>query len=142
MKRSTKEYIIINSDEIQVKLGTIDRLNPQVFYIFGKTWITPTYDGDYEYDLKIILKNFNNEIKNFTLKNNLSIKFISTFDINYDSLILNNKNYFTFEFVFKQKNTDFNIKEIKNNFNNEFKNIIDYFIKNLSDNGFYCQQKR
>lgn len=104
MKRLNKEYKICSNKTIELIYGSTNKNNPQVIYISGKCWISPSFCDDYETILKNIKKEFIRYINKFIKFDNIfDNKFILDFDINIDSLNLNTKKYLSFNIFLKQK---------------------------------------
>lgn len=132
MKRLTKEYTI-NHDKLNIKLGTTNREDPQVFYILINGWIKPIDEIDYENTISNIISKFKILVMEFLKSNLLSNKYIFNFDINYDSMKPFCNNYFSLEIILKQKNIK-SIKELKeallNNILILMNNFCSLFINN------------
>jgi hypothetical protein len=113
MKRLNKEYSLDINNKIFIKYGTVDRNNPQIIYVLGKTWIYPLSVNDYDKIIESIKYNFRKKLKHLVFNNiNFDNRFVCDFDINTNSLKLNKKNYLSFELFFKQSGYN-NLEDIK-----------------------------
>lgn len=135
MKKSrlTKERPISN-DLFKIKLGTINKDNPEIIYINGGTFIQPKeLKDDYFCDIKTLCKKFRHYIKLELLNNkNFTNDFISNFDIKLSGLKPNKKTYLSFEIHIKQTNPIENIKSIESETVNITTNIINNIVGDLS----------
>lgn len=143
MKNSTKEFKILNNDLINVKIGTVNRINPQVFYIFAKGWTMPTFSSNnYKNDIDLILHSFKMQIRKFLIDNNFPIKHIFNFDMAFDKIEKDSFTYFTIEIVIKQSKDVLDMKKLKEILNDNIIALFCDFIDNMSNNGFVLKQKR
>ena len=62
MKKMVKEIKLNVSDKVTLKYGTMNRENPKVVYINGRTWITPMYEGNYDDAMSFILNKYKKDI--------------------------------------------------------------------------------
>lgn len=142
MKRLNKEYKICSDKTIELIYGSTNKNNPQVIYISGKCWISPSFCGDYETILNNIKKEFIRYINKFIKFDKIfDNKFILDFDINIDSLNLNTKKYLSFNIFFKQK--DEVIYSLKNEklFSN-FYQLSDKLEELLKSNDFEIYKRK
>lgn len=143
MIRLNKEYKINIRDNVTVKLGTVNRINPITFYILGKLWISPLfYQDNYKNLFNNVFIKLKKELYNFLIKNNLSDKYIIDFDITYDSLEVNSYNYFSYEIVMKQKNNIKSLKELKYNLSEDIIILINNFYNNIENMNFSIKQEK
>ena len=104
MKRFNKEYNLTKYGSIQMKLGTINKDDPKVIYVSGRCWLTPNIELDFKGVFEEIKKNINKKVKSVIADDDrFSNKFISNFDINPESFVLNKKKYFAFDIFFRQE---------------------------------------
>lgn len=138
MKRLNKEYSLNINDNINVKYGSVDKLNPIVIYVTCKGWLFPMNDFDYNETINLIFNNFKKKLKKNVINspyfdNNL----ICDFDLNTASMMKNKKNYTSFDFFIKQKrNKISSLKEIKPIIEETFKGVINDLVNDLNYNTF------
>ena len=137
MERLNKEYDININNYVRMKYGSINRLNPIVVYINGKSWISPTFDGDYEELIRKIFNSFKKELKSQVNSSPyFDNKIVCDFDLKTSSLKENKKNFLSFEFYIKQKTNVIQLKDMKLLIKNTFKGAIDKLVDNLINNSF------
>lgn len=137
MERLNKEYDIKLNDYIRTKYGSINRLNPIVVYINGKSWISPDFNGDYEELITKIFQTFKKELKAQVHSSPyFDNKIVCDFDLKTSSLKENKKNFLSFEFYVKQKTNVIQLKDLKLLIKNTFKVAIDNLVNNLLNNSF------
>lgn len=119
MKYLTRE-IKLNKN---ITLGTINRENPEVFYILYKKWIHSDNAEEYELILNRYLATLKKEVINLINKYQLSKKHILDYEFSLNSLKKLNKAKLSISILFKQKN-NYNIIEINNLIRND---IIEMF---------------
>lgn len=137
MERLNKEYDINLNNNVRMKYGSINRLNPIVIYVNGKSWISPNFDGEYEELITKIFNSFKKELK--TQVNSspyFDNKIVCDFDLKTSSLKENKKNFLSFEFYIKQKPNIIQLKDMKILIKNTFKGAIDNLVDNLINNSF------
>lgn len=137
MERLNKEYDININNYVRMKYGSINRLNPIVVYINGKSWISPTFEGDYEELITKIFNSFKRELKSQVNSSPyFDNKIVCDFDLKTSSLKENKKNFLSFEFYIKQKTNVIQLKDMKLLIKNTFKGAIDKLVDNLINNSF------
>jgi hypothetical protein len=124
-KRTNVEKRLKN-DFFNIKLGTVNKNNPEVIYFEVRTFISPLEESDnYSQVFTYLKKEFSKKISN-TLKNNdfFSDKYILDFQIANSGIRLNKKSYLSFQLFLRQKSVI--IKELK-----EIKKIAEPFLTEL-----------
>lgn len=144
MQRLNKEYKLNINDSINLIYGSVDRLNPQVIYLSGKTWILPQFDGEYETIINLILNNFKKEIRNNILNSTLfSNKYICDFDLNTLALSEDKNTFMSFDIFVKQKNQPIlDLKSIKPFINGIFSKLINNLENNFRENAFMLSKSK
>lgn len=106
----------ISNDFFRLKIGTVNKIKPEVIYFEGKTFIMPTEDyGTYTSKISQIKHNFSRNIS-YELKGNdlFDSKFIIDFQIANSGIKANKKSFLTFQLLLKQNPKNIkNLKEIK-----------------------------
>ena len=103
------------SSNIRVSIGCVDRLNPVVIYINGKTW-AKSDDGDFTEDVQeIIYRKMNNIVRRVVCDNVLfKNKYIFDFDLNLCGQNPDKSKFVTFELYLTQdREVPYKINEIK-----------------------------
>lgn len=105
----------IDNPDFKLKIGTTNKLNPQVIYIEGRGFISPTEEREsYERDLYEIKHTFNktigNNIKKYGIFEN---NYILDFQIATSGIKIDKKSFMSFQFLLKQANRVEKLKDIK-----------------------------
>ena len=141
MKRFNKEYNLTKYGSIQMKLGTINKDDPKVVYVSGRCWLTPSVEINYKEAFEEIKKNVNKKVKSVIADDDrFSNKFISNFDINPESFVLNKKKYFAFDIFFKQEEN--NVRKLKSlipEFEINMNDICGEMVNELESFGFLIE---
>lgn len=142
MKRLNKEYSLNINDYIDVKYGSVNRENPIVVYVECKSWICPLYDGDYTSAIDSVVSNCKNMLRKELIRNSkFSNKFFFDFDVKTASLRENKKSFMSFEFLVRQNEKVHNLKDIRDDIEFMFKNVIDCLAVDLNEH-IFCLSKR
>ena len=137
MKRLSKEYCLNFNEYIDVKFGSVNRINPIVIYITCKSWICPEEQIDYTEAIGEIFNEFKKKLKNTIVKSHyFENKFICDFDINAASIRENKKKYISFEFFVKQREYVYALNDLKDIMEKTFKTIIDNLVIDLKSHTF------
>lgn len=118
----------IKNDFFNIKIGTINRINPQVIYFEIRTFISPMEEYD---NYNLIFSSLRKELsRNLTekLSNNryFNKKFILDFQVANSGIKVNKKSYLTFQLFLKQNGDE--LKELK-----EIKKISEPFMTEILD---------
>ena len=98
--RLNKEIKIDVCDNINLKYGSVNKNDPQIIYVSGKMWISPSYEGDFETPINIIHSNFKKELtKSLRESSIFESKHILDFDINPLTMTKDKKSFFQFHFI-------------------------------------------
>ena len=127
-KRTNVEKRLKN-EFFNIKLGTVNKNNPEVIYFEVRTFISPLEESDnYSQVFAYLKKEFSKKIGD-TLKVNdfFSDKYILDFQIANSGIRLNKKSYLSFQLFLRQK--DLVIKELK-----EIKKVAEPFLTELLNN--------
>lgn len=106
----------IKNDFFNVKIGTINRLNPQVVYYEVRTFITPLEDYDnyastFAFIRKELSRSLNEKLK---MNDYFTSKFILDFQVANSGIRVNKKSFLTFQLFLRQKDGSiFDLKTIK-----------------------------
>ena len=113
--------IKLNNKEIKLKIGTIDKKNPEVIYVEGCFYVKPIIKKEvYKNDINNIKSTFNDLIKEY-LKKNCDFKndYMFFVDIADKWIEFEKKSFLSFQIFLKP--SDNIIKKEKN-----FNNVIEY----------------
>lgn len=137
-KRSSVEKKIDNRF-FRLKLGTVNRMNPEVIYLEGKTFIIPIdEDRDYSNTLKVIRKGLSRIVNN-ALFNNKHFKsnYILDLQVANSGVILDKKSFLTFQLLLRQKSESINdLKRVKSNCESFFNSITNELSNFIKEHGF------
>ncbi len=142
----------IKNDFFNIKIGTVNRLNPQVIYFEVRTFISPMEEySNYNYVFSSLRKELSRNLTE-KLSNNkyFNKKFILDFQVANSGVKVNKKSYLTFQLFLKQNGNELKeLKEIKKisepfmtEILNELKqNIIDFnfSITKTKKENIYCE---
>lgn len=142
MIRHVKEYKLNEIDDLDVKIGTINRLKPSTFYVVGKTWITPLCEMDYNQRFGTCWKEMENRLKRILIDKDIHEKHIIAYDINFNSMLKDNSNYLCFDITLKQKSPILQIKDVVGKIREDIVELISSFEYDLSNNNFRLQKNR
>ena len=137
-KRNSVEKKIDNQF-FRLKLGTVNRMNPEVIYLEGKTFIIPVDDDrDYSNTLKIMRKGLSRIVNN-ALFNNKYFKsnYILDLQVANSGVSLEKKSFLTFQLLLRQYPEAINdLKKVKNNCEGFFTSITDELGDFIKEHGF------
>ena len=144
MKRLKKECNLEVSKHISLKYGSIDRNNPQVVYVSGKCWISPSYGVDYteamEYAEKGLRKDIRELLANGT---DFDSRFILDFDINTEGLSVGRKTFLSFDFFLRQKNRPSkDLKDLEPIMKARTGLLSGYLVSSLAEYGFSAEAEK
>lgn len=140
MKRLNKEYNIEIDSDFKNKYGSTNHKKPQVIYIVGNTYISPSFDStEYVSDIDELKASYT------SLVNNLIKKYqtvfhkdcISGIDICDNRIKKGKKTFLTFELYLKQKECK-NINEIENIIKDILTNLTFNFKISIENKEFTC----
>ena len=97
----------IDNDIFKVKIGTTNKENPQVIYVDGRVFLSPSEVMDnYSDEIEDISKKFKRTIGERLRTNEIfADRFILNFDISSSRMIKDKRSFLSFQFFLKQKNT-------------------------------------
>ena len=138
MKRLNKEYSLDINEYIDVKYGSVVKLNPVVIYVSCKGWVCPECENDYDETINLIFNNFKKRLKKSVLNSqHFENRFVCDFDLKTASMRENKKNYISFEFFVKQKGDKIMmLKDLKRKMKDTFKGIINDLVNDLNYHTF------
>ena len=143
-KRLNKEYKLNVNNSIKLIYGSVDRLNPEVIYTNGRTWVSPQTKGNYEANINLILKTIRKHIRNKLLHSvSFSKNHICDFDISSASLNEGNNTFLSFEIFLKQNLQPIqDLKQIKPLINDFCTDVVNIIEQNFSENNFAFSQTK
>lgn len=144
MKRLNKEYKLDVCNHIQLKYGSVNRDNPQVIYISGKCWVSPSMKCKYDEVISDIEDKMRKNIKRIIIDGiNFDNKLILDFDINTDGLYPNKKKFLSFDFYLKQveKNKK-TLTDLKNLLDRKISTISNNLVYMFNENGFSVEKHK
>ena len=106
----------IKDDFFNIKIGTVNRLNPQIIYFEVKTFVSPLEEYDnYSHIFSFLRKELSKILTNKLIDNEyFTKKFILDFQVANSGIKINKKSILNFQLFLRQKDNDIkNLKEIK-----------------------------
>ena len=94
----------VNHEKYTMYIGTLDKKNPQSFYVEGTAYIRPRFTAsNYKGDIAEIHRTFRNAIRNVIRKSNrLDSKFLTHIDVAEERLSNKRDTFLIFQCHFKQ----------------------------------------
>lgn len=129
----------IEHDKIKIKLGTIDKKNPKVVYIEGRTFVTPDSEKDNTpKDITDMKHNFKLAINEFLYKNqSFDSKYILDFQVAAGGIHLGKKSFMSFQIILTQKDgTLDSISELRDKTMDGILTMVDSLSKDADDRGY------
>lgn len=138
MKRLNKEYKLDVCRHASVKYGSVNKENPQVVYISGKCWITPSQETDYNSVIENVKKEMRNNIKMFLIDgDNFNGKYILDFDICCDNMHVGTNKFLSFDFFARQNEKNKKpLKELMPMLSRSVSTIVNGMVHSFNENGF------
>ena len=133
MKKLNKEFNMEWCPEIATKMGTINKDNPQVIYICGRTWLMPSDEDNFPGDMSRIKHRFSRTLSSILSSSDFfHTKTVLDFGVNTENLMLKKKKFLSFEFFVKQKGR-LPLKEIRDAVRTTFRPLILELNENLQE---------
>jgi hypothetical protein len=144
MKRLNKEYKLDVSKDVLLKYGSVNKDNPQVIYVSGKCWISPTREMDYDKVITDIESDMRKNIRKvFIDGENFENRFILDFDVSTDGLFPNRKKFLSFDFYLRQKErSKKKLSDIKEFINDKVRYVSNEMVFSFNDNSFTVQKSK
>jgi len=144
MKRLGKEYKLGICDVMSICYGSINKGCPNVIYISGHCWVSPTrlFNG---YDIvSDIEDNIRCGIKEFLCNGfDFDKRFILDFDLSSDNLLIGSKKFLSFDLFLRQCDGSIkSLKCIRSILEGRFGLIINDLHHFLCSNGFLVSRKK
>ena len=137
MDRINKELNIIFNNDLKTSYGSVNKNEPLVIYINGKSWIQPNFIGDYQSIIDRICKNFRHNVKRAVINSDLlENKLVCDFDIKIQSMKENKKSFLWFEFYVKQRPNFLSLSNIKDKLLDLFTEPINNLVSDFNQNTF------
>lgn len=144
MRRLNKEYKLDVCDHILIKYGSVNKDNPTVIYVTGRCWISPQSEMNFDNVIKDVEREMRKNIKSIIADDiNFHDKFILDFDVNTDSMQINEKKFLTFDFYIRQKNSSRKeLKKLKDILFWKISAIASNLISLFNENNFIVSRKK
>ena len=137
--RLNSEKTISNAN-FKIKIGTTNKVDPQVVYIEGKTFIQPEeVKDDYTRDISEIKRKFNRSLQSNLSKDQLfTNKYICEFQVAKNGIASNKKTFLSFQFLFRQRSDRkiMKLKDIKNASEPLINNIVNELADHIENHNF------
>lgn len=144
MKRLNKEFSVDIDSKFKTKYGSTNHKKPEVIYIVGNTYISPSFDSnDYVSDINDLKNTYNNIINKLIKKYNTDFhkECICGIDICDNRIKKGKKTFLTFELYLKQKNCK-QLNEINDIIKNISEKLVLDFKNNLELKKFTCYRQK
>lgn len=144
MKRLNKEFNVDIDSSFKTKYGSTNHKKPEVIYIVGNTYISPSFDSnDYVNDINDLKNTYNNIINKLIKKYNSDFhkECICGIDVCDNRIKKGKKTFLTFELYLKQKNCK-QLTEINDTIKNISENLVCDFKSNLNMKNFICYKQK
>ena len=135
----------VSTNIFDVKIGTINRLNPMAVYIEGKGFITPNEESeDYSLPISNIKHTFKKAINDGLNKNRwFDKRFILDFDVATNGIKLTKNSFLTFQVTLKQKSVEpLQLKVLKEKVQPFISDIVDTLGESIETNNFTIKKTR
>jgi len=144
MKRLNKEYKLNVSNYITFKYGSVNKDNPQIVYVSGKCWVSPTEEMDYASVINDIESKLRKDIKSIFIDDiNFENRFILDFDISVDGLYPNRKKFLSFDFYLRQNEKNKKkLSDLKDIFINKVGIISNNIVFSFKENAFIVKKQK
>ena len=135
----------INHDFFRLKFGTVNRINPPVVYLDGRTFISPIEDMEsYNYIIQKIRKSFSTTIGYEVAGNELfDSRYILDFQVANSGVRVGKKSFLSFQLMLKQKGNNVKtFKEIKKLSEKQLITVVDKMVKDISNDFIISKTKK
>jgi len=146
VKTKTEKAVRLNSEKtisnenFKIKIGTTNKVNPQVVYVEGKTFIKPLFEkDDYSKNIGEIKRSFNRIIQDNLNGHELYLpKYIFDFQVAQSGVSVNKKSFLTFQFLIRQRQDKMiiKLKDIKAASESLINKIVDEFSEQVKSHDF------
>lgn len=144
--RFNKEFSIGSVNNVVVKYGSVNRLDPKTLYIYGKCWIRPRQDNpSYKLQISKVEKGLRNAIEeSIGASTALDLKYILDFNINHHLLSTRDKKFLDFEIHLRQKEREEpkGLCELGDTMTRAARHIANELGFSLEENGFSVDPTR
>lgn len=138
-QRRTSVEKQIDNDFFRLKLGTINRSNPEVVYLEGKTFIIPIdSERDYKNTMRVIRKGFGNIINDALFNNEIfKSNYILDLQVANSGIELEKKSFLTYQLLLRQKREKaIELKKLKSVGSDFFEKLTNDLSAFIMSNGF------
>ena len=128
----------IKNDFFNIKIGSVNRLDPKVVYFEIRTFITPIEESDnYSYIFSFLRKELSRAITTRLTNNEFfERKFILDFQVANSGIKVNKKSFLSFQLFLKQNNIVNDLKTIKKLSEPFIHGILNELKENIISNNF------
>lgn len=143
-KNLSREYKIGHEGNIEVSIGTTDRINPIVIYINFKTWLFVDDNGNYSEELSNLSRRIRYLTKKTLINNSLfESKYILDFDMNGETFTKRKIKYLDVGIYLKQKSEQpLSIVSLKDMLKDNLLDMSQEIETSLIDNGFKVNRSK
>lgn len=127
----------INNDLFKLKIGTTNKINPQIIYIEGKTFISPEEKKtNYSEELSTMRSTLVNSLSRSLTKTQLFVpnKYIIDFQVAKTGINPSKRSFLGFQLMLKQKFAPFKkVSDVKDEYEPLLNNIISTLVDKIQD---------
>ena len=129
----------MDNNVFKLKIGTTNKIKPEVIYFEGKTFIKPKFEMEnYNSEIVEIKRKFQQSIKNNLMENQyFQTQYILDFQVAKNGISPNKKSFLSFQLLFKQKNKNLlKLNEAKKISNTIMDDILSSLAKDIEEHNF------
>lgn len=143
-QRLTSEKTL-NHEFFRLKFGTVNRINPQIVYLEGRTFISPLEEMDsYNYLIQSIRKKFSSSV-GYEIAGNefFDSRYILDFQVANSGVKVGKKSFLSFQLMLKQRaNNVKTFKEIKKLSEDSLLRVVDEMVDEITNNFIISKNKK
>lgn len=140
----SREYKLKGNGNIEIRIGTTDRVNPKVIYMNFKTWLFVDDNGNYSEELLSLDRKIRYMVRKMLIGNSIfDSKYILDFDMNGETFSKRKLKYLDVSVYLKQKSEQpLSMSTLKDVLSGAMSYMADEIETNLNDNGFKVNRSK
>ena len=140
----SREYKLKGNGNIEIRIGTTDRVNPEVIYMNFKTWLFVDDNGNYSEELLSLDRKIRYMVRKMLIGNSIfDSKYILDFDMNGETFSKRKLKYLDASVYLKQKSEQpLSMSTLKDVLSGAMSYMADEIETNLNDNGFKVNRSK
>jgi len=143
-KRTFKEYGMDKIGGVSLKFGSVNRIEPHVVYLIGKTWVKPTREHDYGETLSLVKKNLEDRLKRtLSYTKDFENKYILDFSLTPINMIVGKAKFLQFQIFLRQNRKDVKgLEKVKEALDENLRPIIRAMVIDFEDNNYNLSDRK